>query len=173
MKYAIMIGSNMFIGTNGVFNVEINGKNKEFFKIREIFNERSNGSYLAIDCDIKDSDNEREIKLFKSKPVVKEDSVTIQKSEKTLTAYRPDDSIIIRIEQLDSTDSSLPKTGPIPQQLGANPVDAILRITGDFYAGNFKVHADNSIMKVGGISLGGNLSVGTGGIRLTQKGFSM
>lgn len=173
MKYAIMLGSNMFIGTNGIFTVEINGKIKEFFRIREFIRERSEGSYITIDCDIKDSDNNREIKIFKGNPVVVDENIRIEKSNKDFTAYRSDNSVIIKIEHLDDTDSSLPQTGPIPEHLKTNPIDAILRITGDFYSGNFKVHIDNSIMKIGGINLNGNLSVGTGGLHLSQMGFSM
>ncbi len=63
------LAQNMFFGSNGVLNVEINSKVVEFFKIREIYKVRSEGSFLAVDCDIKDRDNIREIKLFKSKPV--------------------------------------------------------------------------------------------------------
>ena len=85
MKYAIMLGSNMFIGTNGVFTVEINGKLKEFFKVREIFRERSEGSYLTVDCDIKDSENKREVKLFKSRPVVVDKKIQIESDKKIET----------------------------------------------------------------------------------------
>lgn len=77
MKYVIMLGSNMFVGTNGIFTVEIDGKVKEFFRIREIFRERSEGSYLTVDCDIKDLDNEREIKLYKSRHVAGDDKIEL------------------------------------------------------------------------------------------------
>ncbi|SRX75775.1 hypothetical protein [Aequorivita antarctica] len=173
MKYAIMLGSNMFIGTNGVFTVEINGKLKEFFKVREIFRERSEGSYLAVDCDIKDFENKREVKLFKSKPVVADENIQIESDKKNLIAKRSDGSLIIKIEQIESDNPTLPKSGPIPELLKTNQVDAILRITGNFYAGDFKVNIDNENMNIGGVTLGGNLSVGTGGMRITQMGFSM
>ena len=173
MKYAIMLGSNMFIGTNGVFTVEINGKLKEFFKVREIFRERSEGSYLTVDCDIKDSENKREVKLFKSRPVVVDKKIQIESDKKNLIAKRPDGSLIIKIEQIENDNPTLPKLGPIPEQLKKNPVDAILRIIGDFYAGDFKVNIDNEKMQIGGITLSGNLNVGTGEMRITQMGFSM
>lgn len=173
MKYAIMLGSNMFIGTNGVFTVEINGKLKEFFKVREIFRQRSEGSYLTVDCDFKDSDDEREVKLFKSRPVAGDDKIEIESDKTHLIAKRPNGSLIIKIEQLETDNPTFPQSGPIPEQLKKNPVDAILRITGDFYAGDFKVHIDNDRMQIGGITLGGNLSIGTGGMQITQMGFSM
>jgi len=173
MKYAIMLGSNMFIGTNGVFTVEINGKLKEFFKVREIFRKRSEGSYLVVDCDIKDSDNKREVKLFKSNPVVADENIHIESDKGNLIATRTDGSLIIKVEQIENDNPTLPKSGPIPGLLKTNQVDAILRITGDFYAGDFKVSMDDENMQIGGISLSGNLNVGTGGMRITQMGFSM
>ena len=173
MKYAIMLGSNMFVGTNGVFTVEIDGRLKEFFRVREIFRERSEGSYLTVDCDIKDSDNEREIKLFKSRPVAGNNRIEIESNKTHLVAKRPDGSLIIKVEQIENDNPTLPKSGPISNLLKQNPVDAILRITGKFYAGNFKVNIDNENMQIGGITLGGNLAVGTGGMRITPMGFSM
>ena len=173
MKYAIMLGSNMFIGTNGVFSVEINGNLKEFFKVREIFRERSEGSYLTVDCDIKDSDNKREVKLFKSRPVVVDENIQIESNKKNLIAKRLDGSLIIKIEQIENDNPTLPKSGPIPELLEKNPVDAILRITGNFYAGNFKVDIDDDNMQIDRINLGGNLCVGTGGMQITKMGFTM
>ncbi|GIJ95667.1 hypothetical protein [Capnocytophaga stomatis] len=174
MKYAVMIGSNMFIGTSGVLRVEVNGRLKEFLNVREIFRERSEGSYLAVDCDIKDTKNKREIKLFKNKPVAIDKSVKIQSSHNIVEARREDNSTIIKIEQITPNDHSLPKSGPIPEMLKKYPIDAILRITGDFYAGDYHIFANNYEMIIGGgITIAGGLSVGTDGMILTSMGFGM
>jgi len=173
MKYAIMIGSNMFIGTNGVLSVDSNGKSKEFFRVREINRARSEGSYLAVDCDIKDDENNREIKLFKNNPVVADENVSVSQDKKRMTAKRADGTLIIKVEQLEVTDESLPKTGPVRELLDKNPVDAILRITGNFHAGGHKLMADNSKLMIDTNTLMGNLSVGIGGLKLTAGGFAM
>jgi len=52
-------------------------------------------------------------------------------------------------------------------------LEAIIRITGDFYAGPFKLKVDSQSLQVGGITFGGNLMVGTGGLKLTSMGFSI
>lgn len=173
MKYAIMIGSNMFIGTNGVLTVELNGVSKEFFRIREIYRARSEGSYLAVDCDIKDNDNSREIKLFKNNPVVIDANITVEVDKTKTTAKRSNGSTIIEVEQLDSNHESLPKSGPIKDFLINNPLDAVLRITGDFYAGGNKLYADSSKLMIGTNTISGNLMIGTGGLLLTQGGFAI
>ena len=173
MKYAIMIGSNMFIGTNGILTVESDGKSKEFFRIREINRARSEGSYLAVDCDIKDSENKREIKLFKNNPVAADENVKIVQDKKIMSAKRADGTIIIQVEQIELNNESLPKDGPVKKVLEDNKVDAILRITGDFYAGRHKLIADNSKLLLDTNTLSGNLMIGTGGLKLTAGGFAM
>ncbi|MDX1364039.1 MAG: hypothetical protein R3243_07465 [Arenibacter latericius] len=173
MKYAIMIGSNMFIGTSGVLSVDCDGTSKEFFRVREINRARSEGTYLAVDCDIKDVDNIREIKLFKNNPVAADENVTVSQDKKRMTAKRADGTLIIGVEQLKVTDQSLPQNGPIKELLDKNPVDAILRITGNFHAGGHKLVADNEKLRVDTNTLAGNLSVGTGGLKLTADGFAM
>jgi hypothetical protein len=172
-KYAIIFGSNMFVGTNGILTVEINGELKEFFRIREIFSEPSKGSHLTVDCDIKDTDNTRQIKLHKSRPVVKDDKIIVEYNQKLTHIKREDNSTVIKIEQIENNDLTLPQEGPVFEFLRKEKLDVIIRITGNFYAGPFKLMVDNQYLRVGGITLGGNLSVRTGGLMLTSMGFSM
>lgn len=172
MKYAIMLGSNMFIGTNGVLKVQKGDKVIEFFKIREVFKARSEGSYLAVDCDIKDVDNVREVKLFKNKPVVKNDELIINSSDSIIEVIRQDGTVIIKIEQINDTDPLIPQDGPIKGHLDKENIDTILRITGNYYAGDYLVTSDETVFKVGPITLSGNLAIGTGGLQLTNMGFS-
>jgi hypothetical protein len=172
-KYAIVFGSDMYIGTNGILTVQIDGKLVEFFRIREIFRERSSGSYLTVDCDIKDKDNVREVKLAKSRPVVQSDIITVHYDHKETHVKRDDGSTVIRIDQIEKDDPTLPQTGPVHDALFKESFDAIIRITGEFYAGQHKLIVDNETLKVGGITIWGNLKIGTGGLHLTDMGFSM
>ena len=70
MTFGIDLGSNLFIGTSGIMSVETDTGLKEFFRIREIARARVFGSYIVVDCDIKDGTGQREVKLFKSRSVV-------------------------------------------------------------------------------------------------------
>lgn len=171
-KIAIVLGSNMFIGTNGILTVEIGGKMVEFFKIKETFRELSPGSYLTIDCDIKDKDNDREVKLFKSKPVVNPHKFDVVYNHRLTHVTREDGSTVIKIEQIDINDLTLPQAGPVYERLKKEKLDPIIRITGDFYAGPFKLVIDNKFLKVGGVTMSGNLSERTGGLKLSSMGFS-
>lgn len=170
--YAVIHGSDMFIGTSGILSYEIDGRLKEFFKIREIDRNRSEGSYISVDVDIKDIDGNREVKLFKSKPVVASEDVKISYTKEQTTVRRPDGSIIIDIELLRNNDPSLPSAGPVRQALDSYKLDAIIRITGNYMAGKHKVQSTTEKTTIGYITMGGNLAIGTGGIVLRDMGFS-
>lgn len=171
MSYAIMLGSNMFIGTNGIMSVEVNNRSKEFFRIREIYRVRSEGSYLVVDCDIKDNDGVREVKLAKSNPVAADENVRVEGNKQYVIASRPNGSVIVKVEQIEPNDPSLPVNGPVRNALDSGGIDAILRITGDFFAGGNHLRITNSSMVINTNTIAGFLSIGTGGLRLVNDGF--
>ena len=175
MAYAVMIGSDLFIGTTGVLTVEIEGKMVEFFRIREIFRVRSEGSYLAVDVDIKDLDGVREIKLAKNNPVAG-DGFLITHNKTETRIQRANGSTVICIEQFAPDKKLIPNLERIEEliQQGKIPsIDAVIRITGDFYAGKHHLKINDKETVIGGLTLGGNISVGTAGIALTNMGFMM
>ena len=172
MTYAVVFGTDMYIGTSGVLSYEVDGRVKEFFRVREIYKARSTDSYLALDVDIKDLDGTREVKLFKSKPVVESQSVTVHYDKQRTTVIREDGVIVIDVEQLEPTDPSLPQDGPVRKALDSGQLDAIIRITGNFSVGDNKLEATTEGLKFGGNMMGGNLSIGTGGLVLGPMGFS-
>lgn len=168
MEFGIILGSNVFIRTTGVLSVD----GKEFFRVREIDRARSEGSYIVIDCDIKDSTGERQVKLFKSRPVVQSEEVVVEyKPGFTQVALRDSGSTIIRIEELQLSDPHLPQKEPAATNL--KKVDGVLRITGDFFAGPHHVVVTPEETKIGGITVSGNVSIETKGIQLSRHGFAM
>ena len=175
-RYAIMLGSNMLIGTSGVMIIEDNDKEKEFFRVREIHRVRSSGSYIVVDCDIKDPQGNREIKLAKSRPVATSKDISVKCTKEATTVERKDGSVIIKIELLNPDDQSFPKVGPpqlkpkIDEEI--SKLDAILRITGHFYAGSKSLMIDNEQMKIDDSIVANNLLIGTGGIKIRSNGIS-
>lgn len=171
MNYAIMLGSNMFIGTTGVLTVADEGKMKEFFRIREEDCARSVGSKLTIDCDIRDSSGTREIKLHKCRPVAVGEGISVDCNQERTIVTREDGTVVISVETLSPDDASLPTDGPVPTYL--NSVSRILRITGDFQAGPFRLQITPEVLRIGGAILKGNVSSCNGvGLQLSGGGFS-
>ncbi len=186
MNYLVMLGSDMFYGTNGIITVQVGNRLVEFLRIREIFKVRSTGSYLAVDCDIKDSDNIGEVKLVKSKPVVQSDDITSSFDIQETVVKRKDGSIIIKVEQLDLNNIPLPGYEPVKKALSLFPndafgfimedlnsisIDAVIKITGDFYAGQYHLIIRDDNSTIDGYKTGGNLLIGTQGMELTNRGF--
>ena len=171
MTFGIVLGSDLRVGYSGILTVETDTGLKEFFRVREIDRARALGSYIVVDCDVKDGKDRREVKLFKSKPVLAGPGVSVQCEPGYTQATRKDGSLIIRVEELPPTDPSLPQGPPVSAALAS--VDGILRITGDFYAGSHHVIATTTHTQIGGFILVGNVSIGTGGLRLTNNGFAL
>ena len=176
MTYAVMLGSDLYVGTTGVLTVTdknpSTGKDqtKEFFRIREIDRKRSQGSYLVVDCDIKDPSGNREIKLFKSRPVAGSPEVKVLNPGKAVEVRRTDGSLVIRAEELDRDALNISVSELVANAL--EKVEAILRITGDFQAGPYRVRADETQLKVGGITFSGNVKIGGGGLHLSKNGIA-
>ena len=173
MRYAIVFGSDMFVGTSGVLSYEsATGEIKEFFRVREVHRELSEGSYLTLDVDVKDNNGDREIKLFKSKPVASNENIKVEFDKTQTVVYREDGSIVIKVEQLDSNDASLPINGPVREYLDSGKIEAVIRITGKFDVGKWQIESTTEGNMINTNRFGGNLSIGTGGLVLRQNGFS-
>ncbi|WON93909.1 hypothetical protein [Sphingobacterium sp. UGAL515B_05] len=172
MKYAIVFGSNVFIGTNGVLKVNSGDKTEEFFRIREIYNERSEGSFLAVDCDIKDIDGKREVKLFKNRPVATDENINVSTNKNVTEVMRSNGTTIIKIEQLSIDDPTLHENINLESLFREQEILLVLRITGNFYAGSFLVESDYSKLKIGSSSLSGNILIGGGDLYLTSNELS-
>jgi len=174
MKYGVLLGSNLFIDTFGTLSyIDENQKLKQFFKVKEIWRQRSEGSYLALDVDVKDIDGNREIKLHNSKPVAEGD-VNCDRTETGITVRRDDGSLVIKVEQLDPSALILENRPLIMKALKDLALDAIIKITGGFTIQGVNVTINDETIDVGGFSMSGNFVGGTkAGITLSQRGLSL
>ena len=183
MSYLILLSSNAFIGSNGILSVQTNGKQKEFFRIREIFKERSPGSYLAVDVDVKDKEGKRQIKLAKNKPIIIDEGISISTEHSETHVTDGDNKTIIRIKQLEDPQSII--NGRIDSMWGLRDEEKEkmkanikitdgIQITGVFYADNHKIELTDESMRIddGMIVLSDNTSIGAGGIVLKNDSFS-
>jgi hypothetical protein len=184
MNYGIILGSNLLIDTHGILKVFENGKQREFFRVRELHRIRSEGSYLVLDCDIRDSDGSREVKLFKSRPVASNPRIVVTNLRKGIKVCRDDGTTIIQVEEI--TADSLPETLARgiahwraearrlePSQTLIKQIDAMeafLEITGNFKAGSLPIQASKNELAIGGARLAGNIQKAGRGISLNSGG---
>ena len=177
-SYAVLLGTDKLIGTNGVLSVEQDGKRLEFFRIREVFNPANAGSALAIDADIKDTDGTSEIKLAHNNPVVVGTGLRVQSTDTQLLVTREDGTVVFKAEQVEPDQSFRPAAGPLKDFFEQNPVGAVIRITGNFYAGSRLVKSDAQGVATGAPLVNAsfetlNANPAGRGLRLTPFGFSL
>jgi len=155
----IMLGSNMYIGTDGLLKYFNGSKYIDFFKVREIHNNRNFDSYLAVDVDIKDNEGNREIKLAKSRPVASSlENLKIDSNKTCTKVFKDDGTLIICIEQITLTDEYLPKDGPVRMAIESGLIDSIVRITGNFSVAGTEVKMTAQELSTGnGNKMIGNL----------------
>lgn len=190
MAYAILLSSNVFIGTDGVLSVQVPpAPPKEFFKIQGVENHRQLSSRLVVDCDIRDETGAREVGLRKSRIVSKEllaEGYKFNSDRTHVEVLRPDGSVVIRIEQL-STESVLallekrfnerPTLFDSPEQLRGvlqrvSEIEAGIRITGSFVVAGISLRITESELGVNTNTIANGLKMGGGGIHLTPNGFA-
>ncbi|MBW4641375.1 MAG: hypothetical protein KME05_24805 [Gloeocapsa sp. UFS-A4-WI-NPMV-4B04] len=176
-SYAVLLGTDKLIGTNGVLSLEQNGKSLEFFRIRDVFSQARPGSALTIDADIKDTDGTSEIKLANNAPVVIGAGLRVQSSDTQLLVARDDGTVVFKAEQVEPDQSFRPATGPLKDFFEQNPVGAVIRITGNFYAGSHLIKSDARVdptdVPFGNVRFETlNASAAESGLRLTPFGFS-
>jgi hypothetical protein len=173
MSYAVLLGADKIIGTHGVLAVEQDGKTLEFFRVRSIFRPQEEGSALSFDLNVKDTDGERDIKLANGNPVVMGMGIKVDRQPRQTLVTRADGSLIVKIEQLEPDAYFRPTGGPLQAFFAEHPVEAVIRITGDFYAGTHRVQAALGASPAGGDMLHGAIvAVTPGDLRLTPFGFS-
>ncbi len=177
----------MFYESNGVLsNITEKGK-VNFFKIREIHKERSMGSYLAIDCDIKDLSSKRIIKLAKNNPVVACEGLDITCNKNVTEVKGQEEELIIKVEQLDLTSDELIEFPPLKKMIENHPfgnelqknlldkkISAAIKITGHFYVDSAEIQIDDEQIIINKSSkLIDIFMSGANGIVLNSGGFSM
>jgi hypothetical protein len=177
-SYAVLLGSDKIVGTNGVLSVEQDGKMLEFFRVREVFSPDRPGSGLSIDADLKDTDGTSGIKLSNNNPVVMGMGLRAESTDTQVLVTREDGTVIFRAEQVEPDLSFRPAAGPLKDFFEQNPVGAVIRITGRFYAGSHLIKADArttpTVDQVGDSRFEGlNAPAAGRGLRLTPFGFSL
>jgi hypothetical protein len=155
----IMLGSNMYIGTDGLLKYFNGSKYIDFFRVRELHNNRDFDSYLAVDVDIKDKEGKREIKLAKNRPVASSlENLKIESNKTCTKVFKEDGTLIICIEQITLADESLPKEGPVRMAIESGLIESIVRITGNFsVAGTVISMTTDELSSGNGGKLMGNL----------------
>jgi hypothetical protein len=143
MKYAFIMGSNSYIVPGNTVVYNDHGKNIEFLRINSVYQEGATSNQpnlLSVDLDIKDVDGSV-IKIQGNKPV-QAGKADVAEYHDRLLLTRPDGTTIIDVHQLDNRSAKHLEHNIIAELEVHAPV-AVVRVRGNFMAGDLHVEIDN------------------------------
>jgi hypothetical protein len=170
MKYAFIIGSNAFVVRKPVISYVDNGEEKDFLKINSIYHgsaSQKGGTHLDIDLDIKDIDGTPVFMMVNLNLEAAPYKVKIERD--SIEVLRTDGSLIIHVHQLDDV-AAMNLEHYIIAELEVNMPIAVIRINGDFVAGNLNISAENEKLYINDIGYANSASAGNDKLKFTSKG---
>jgi hypothetical protein len=167
MKYAFIIGSNAFIIPTGVISYSGPSGLMEILRIRSIYHDNEPGSFLSVDLAISDMTGAA-IKLINNEPEISFD-FKIVKERDSIKILRPDGGMIIHVHQLD-TDSAMALEHNITAEFEVNAPIVVIRIYGDFKAGDLNISAENEKLFINDNGYATSAMTGSNQLQFTAAG---
>jgi hypothetical protein len=140
MKYAFIIGTNAYIVPQGVISYADGANTKEILRVRSIYHDTEEGSFLSIDADIKDNDG-HDVKVS-SNNAANAGLFTIKTERDSVKLFKNDGSLIINVHQLDD-EAAMGLEHNITAELEVNTPVVVIRINGDFMAEGLHILGEN------------------------------
>jgi hypothetical protein len=147
MKYAFILGTSAYIVPQGIISYADGQHTKEILRIRSIYHDTEEGSLLSIDADIKDNDG-HEVKVSGNK-AVNAGTFTIKTERNSVTLYKSDGSLIIKVHQLDD-ETAMGLEHNITAELEVNMPVVVIRVNGDFMAEGLHILGENEKLFING-----------------------
>jgi hypothetical protein len=170
MKYAFIIGSNAFVVPNPVISYIDEEEEREFLRINSIYHDlppAEKQSHLDIDVNIKDTDGTPIFML--TNMTVDNASYSIKKERDSIQVLRADGSLVIHVHQLDD-ETAMGLEHNITAELDVNTPIAVIRINGDFMAGDLNISAENEKLFINGNGYGNSVLAGKNQLKFTTDG---
>jgi hypothetical protein len=167
MKYAFLLGSNVFIIPSNVISYVDNDETNEFLRIISICHDNGQHSELTIDTDLKDTEG-RGLKIENNEIIISF-GYKVSRSPDRILAKGFNNDTVLDIEQL-SKESTRRLDHNIVAELEANAPDAVFRIRGDFMMGKMHIAIDNEKLSIGRDSYASAAVTGESGLKFTPSG---
>lgn len=140
MKYAFIFGTSAFIIPQNIIKYANKDTSKEIMRINSVYHTDKPESILSIDLDIYDSEG-NVVRITANKPE-SEGSYKVNETRDSVTVLNSDNSLLIKVHQLDDV-SARGLEHNITAELEVNSPVAVIRINGDFMAGDLHILAEN------------------------------
>ena len=170
MKYAYIIGSNAFVAKSKVVSYADGSEEKEFLRINSIYHDVAAGgeeSHLDIDLNIRDMDGTHVFILGNS--MLNSLPYTVEKRRDCVKLLRKDGSLLIHVHQLDD-EAAMRLEHNITAELEVNMPIVVIRINGNFMAGDLHIDAENEKLYINENAYGNSVLAGNNQLKFTTDG---
>lgn len=167
MKYAYILGSNVFVSPHGFISYTELSDTKSFLSIRSIYHDNAADSRLSIDLDIKDMHGQG-LKLTENKT---NNSACFDISEKRdqVLISNHNGHTLIDVHQLDDR-TAMQLEHNIIAELEVHAPIAVIRIRGNFMLGGMHIEIDNEKLFINKNSYGNSVFSGQNNLQFETKG---
>jgi hypothetical protein len=168
MKYAFVIGSNAFVVPRNRINYSGTGE-ETFLRINAIYHDlpHAETSALNIDLDIRDVNGTQVIVVANNLKTGA--PYTLKKERDSIWILKPDGSVLIQVHQLDD-ESAMALEHNITAELEVNTPVAVIRLTGDFMAGDLHIRAENEKLFINENGYANSVLAGANDLRFSAEG---
>ncbi len=140
MKYAFIFGTSAFIIPQNIIKYANEDTSKEILRVNSVYHNDKPESIFSIDLDINDADG-NVVRITANKPE-SEGSYKVTETRDSVTVLNSDNSLLIKVHQLDD-ETAMSLEHNITAELEVNSPVAVIRINGDFMAGDLHILSEN------------------------------
>ncbi|MFB9843103.1 hypothetical protein [Mucilaginibacter ginsenosidivorans] len=170
MKYAFLLGSNLFVVPGNTISFTDNEGAHRFLRILSVNQPTPPDqprAVLTIDADIKDNQG-NEIHLIANKPEVAPPYDIMEQTDRVIVT-RPNGSTVLDVHQLDDH-SARSLEHNIVAEIEVNAPVAVIRVRGDFIVGDLHVEIDNEKLFLGEDSYANSVLAGSDELQFSHSG---
>lgn len=170
MKYAFLLGSNVFIVPSNTVSFTDNNETQKFLRILSTHHDTPSDqkrAVLTIDADVKDNEGHA-LHLTANKPDGTTGFDILEQPDRVLVS-KADGSTVLDVHQLDDKTASHLEHNIIAELEVHAPV-AVIRLRGNFMVGSLHIEIDNEKLFIGSDSYGNSALAGKDDLKFSNTG---
>jgi hypothetical protein len=170
MKYAFLLGSNVFVVPNNTISYIDNEQTNRFLRILSVHHDTppdQKRAVLSIDADVKDNDGH--VLRLTGNQLQEISQFEIHETYDRILVTRLDGSTVLDVHQLDY-ETAMSLEHNIVAELEVNMPLAIIRIRGNFMIGGIHIEIDNEKLFIDNNSYANSALAGENDLKFSTSG---
>ena len=170
MKYAFIMGSNVYVVPSNTISFTDNEGTHRFLRIISLHHDTppdQKRAFLTIDADIKDNEGHI-VRLSGNKPEEAPAYDILERTDRVLVT-KPDGTTVLDVHQLDEK-TAMGLAHHVSAELEVNMPFVAIRLRGDFVLGELHIEIDNEKLFIGDDSYGNSALAGKDDLKFSDSG---